>query len=365
MSPTYAQPRLAVPADSAALCRLASRVPMLGPVSYCLERDPDFFALTRLQGDAAQVFVIDEPGTGELAAMGTHVPQLLRWNGVVRRVSYLADLKVDPKHRGTHLGASMMEVAGAFLASSDACFGYGIVLAGNPLMAPIINHDAAALRFTRLSTVRNHTLFFRPLLAFRHEGTVRAASVADIPAMVELWNRQMAVRELTRAWTAQDLRDRLARTPGLSFDDFLVVERGGLLTGFAAAWDASAIKRVRLLRTGRALRCVRGAYNPSAALLSLPRVPAEGDVLPIAHVSPFCADTPGDLRALLARLCNTQRHAGRLCLDIALDRRDPLAAALRGFVGTRLDFELFAVQRRAASRVTPSTRPAHFDIALV
>ena len=44
--------RDAAPSDNAALVRLATACPMRGDLTMCMDREPDFFALARLEGSA-------------------------------------------------------------------------------------------------------------------------------------------------------------------------------------------------------------------------------------------------------------------------------------------------------------------------
>ena len=55
----YRTPRLATDADDAALSALARSVTMRGELSYVLEREPSFLAMTRAQGEGGRVMVVE------------------------------------------------------------------------------------------------------------------------------------------------------------------------------------------------------------------------------------------------------------------------------------------------------------------
>src|SRR6185503_8785547 len=116
---------------------------MRGPVSYCLEREPDFFSLTRLQGDVAKVAVVDAERGGAIDAMATGVHVTRRIAGEPRRLLYLADLKVRPEARGRGLASRLMRRA-ALEMEHGATPAFGIVLGGNRAMAPLVDDGPLA-----------------------------------------------------------------------------------------------------------------------------------------------------------------------------------------------------------------------------
>ena len=54
--------REAVPDDNRALVDLAAACPMEGDMSLCVHREPDFFALSRLEGEPWHVGVVEDAG---------------------------------------------------------------------------------------------------------------------------------------------------------------------------------------------------------------------------------------------------------------------------------------------------------------
>jgi hypothetical protein len=361
-----AEPRWATAEDDAALRRLARRVPMVGPLSYCLEREPDFFALTRLQGEGGRVAVVDGEA-GELAAMAMVAPDQLRLFQLPQRILYGGDMKVDPSLRSHGLAGKMMRFVAREMIAAGFDLIYGLVLAGNPNMEPIIAARGAPVRFYKLATLANYTVFFGPKRRPPKGISVRRATDGDLGAMVALWNRVQAARELTPIWDEEGLRRRLQTTPGLSLADYLVAERDGRLVGLLAAWDSSVIKQLRLLRLSTGLAWVRRLYNPLAALLGRPRVPADGQHLPFFYIAQPCAETADDLRALLVEIHNQRRDGGHVYFDVALDDRDPLLPALDGFWKTRIRFDVHLMDLAGRFEKPPvlDERPTYFDISLV
>jgi hypothetical protein len=357
-------PRLAGPADEPALRRLARECPMVGPVAYCLEREPDFFALTRLQGTGAEVAVIDGQEPGTLAAMATRVPVVRRIGGTLRRMSYFADLKVHP-HRRDEGHARSLFLLGRERMVRDQTPGYGVVLGGNSALAPILGRGAAGLRFRRIATIRNYAVFSGRRRPLPDGVRVRRATEADPGVLVALWNRVQAARDLAPIWDEAGWLDQVRRTPGLGIERFLIAERAGRPVAFAGCWDARAMKQVRLLGLSPALRWLRRAYNPVAHLRGRPRIPSDGEPIPFAYLTHFCAETAADFRALLSRIQDELASLGCLYLDVSLDARDSLTDALKGMFSTSFELEIYLVTPDAMDPPGLGEGPVYFDASLV
>jgi GNAT superfamily N-acetyltransferase len=360
--------------DERALRDLAAACPMIGPICYCLEREPDFFTLTNLQGQNAQVGVIDGAEPGTIDAMATSVGVMRRIGGAVRPLRYLADFKVHPRARGRGLAGRLMRRAGDDLAR-DRIPGFGIVLAGNRAMSPLLARSEAHLRFRPIARLCNHSVLIARSPRSRASADARKhapapvafrrAKRSDAGELVALWNRVQPGRELSPVWDETSWLRQVDATPGLALEQFWIAERGGRPVAFAAAWDASAIKQLRLLSLSRRLRWLRPLYNASARLLGRPRIVADGELVPFVYVTHFCAESADDFRALLARMHDELARSSYLYFDIALDVRDPLVRSLDGFFKTSLAFDLHSITPRGVEPPELGRGPAYFDMALV
>ncbi len=363
--PDHRDPRWATAHDDARLRRFVGSVPIHGQVSYCLEREPDYFRLLRLQGDPARAALIE--ANGEIVAMAACAVQALSFSGRMERVLYTCDARVHPAHRGQGLFRAIVELTLSEIDAMGAVAAYTLILKGNRAMQPMIATGVAGMRFHPLATIRNFTLFRGNQRRIPAGTAVRCASMADLPAMVWLWNQQDGQRDLRPGLTVEGLRGKFARMPGFGIESFRIVERGGEVTGFAAAWDPHPLKQVRLLDLSTPLRMVRGLYNPLARAMRRAPLPRFGEHLRFAYVTHLCASRAQDVQALLARFDNELRGTPFMYLDLALDVRDPHMQALRGIARSSLDFELFLITWEGGARATalPPDRPFFFEMALV
>jgi len=356
--------RVAGPADDRALCDLAAACPMRGPVSYCLEREPSFFALTALQGPRASVGVIDADRAGVIDAMATAVDVTRRVRGSEHPLRYLADLRVRPSARSQGLAGRLLRRAARDLAR-DRMAAFGLVLAGNRAMAPLVAEAGAELFFHPIARIRNYSVFVAPLGREHGAGevVVRPARRGDAADLAMLWNR--TARELAPLWDETSFVRHVDATPGLGFERIWIAERRGRPVAFVAAWDASTIKQLRLVSLSRGLRFLRPAFNRVAPWFGSTRMPADGDLVSFAYLAHACGETPADLRALILHVRRELAGSRCLYLDVAFDARDPLASALEGLPKTSIDFDMHWVTPRGIDPPELGPGPVFFDMSIV
>ena len=369
-----ADPRVVVrdaqPADGAALIALTSACPMAGDLTLRMDRSPDFFALARLEGERWRVGVAE----GEDGVIGC-VTASERWaylDGRPVRTTYVGDLKVHPAHRGGPAADALEEWA------RDACRAYGgddvpvlaTVLAGNQAMERRADGRRGLPALSRFATIVVHAV---PLLWSRAADVagprVAPARWDDLDEMAALWARLAPARQLAPVMDAAGWAAWIAQAPGLAIDDYLVARRpDGRIVGFVALWDQRPFKQLRVLAYSPRLAAARRLVNAVAPLAGAPRLPAPGAALPSLAALHLCvaADEPAVLRALLLHAYAMRRGGEHVFLTLGLDRRDPLAAALRGLLAQPTVVHAYATTPAGRWSGAPlDGRPLHFETALV
>src|SRR5262249_53053762 len=151
--------------DNASLRALAMSCPMEGDISFAVAREPDFFALNRLEGTRWRLGVAesqplpdrDIAGCVMAAARTTYL------RGQPRETLYAGDLKVHPSARRIGVADALTQWAVDVLADlgdSDTPI-LVTVLAGNRAMERRVHGRGGAAAFTRVSTIRAFSI---PLL---------------------------------------------------------------------------------------------------------------------------------------------------------------------------------------------------------
>ncbi len=360
--------RAAQPADNDELVALAAASPMEAGLTICVRRDPDFFALNRIQGDHWQVGVVDSPWGDVVGCIGV-AERLAFVRGVARRTAYIGDLKVHPAHRGRRVADDLSGYA------RDLCIQMGndvpcllTALAGNRGLERLVSGPRGLPQLCRFATVQSYAIpLFLPRLGARpSQYTVRRAREADLEEMACVWRVVARERQFAPVGDVADL------PPGLSVDNYWLAHRTGTgrLAGFFALWDQHSFKRTYVLRYGARLGALRRLLNVAAPLFSTPRLPTPGSGAALRQLAVFQvaapASEPAALRALLETAYAEVRRSEYVMITLGLDVRDPLSRALDGFMTIPTTLHAY-VTTPAGSYRGPDLddRPLHFETALV
>jgi hypothetical protein len=364
--------RRATHGDNAALVALTLACPMRGEIGLVSDRAPDFFALNRLEGDRWEVLVAEDAADRVVGCVA--IARRTAWlHGRPVPALYVSDLKVHPDWRGGPT-ADLLEQA-----ARDACERIGgqvaptlvTVLAGNRAMERRTPGPRGLPRFDRFATFEASSIplaWRRALPEDETPFTVRAARREDLDEMASLWSTVARSRQWTPAHDADSLSRFLDAAPGLEVGDLrLAIGRDGRIAAWAAVWDQASFKRLRVTSWSPRLRVARAFANAVAARSGACRLPDAGAPLPGATLALPCVplDQRGAMRALLLDACMLL-HGRAAFLNVGLDVRDPLRAALRG---------LWAQPTRVGAYVTTpggpwrgaalDDRPMYCEIALV
>lgn len=361
------RPRWATAEDDAALVELVRNCPMNGAIALYFDRAPSFFTLSRLQGEGARVCVVDHPAGGKLAgsAAVARMPEVFV-NGEARQVFYACDLRIAPDMRGGRMLKRLYDFLTDWGVAQGFDLGVTTVMRGNAAMAGVLAGKGGLLPYHHLATMRNYTL--QTVLPPWHRSrlALRNATPDDLPAMVALWNRLQAGRQFAPRWSEAGLRRRLATSPGLSIDHYVLAFSGSELVGLVLAWDQAAFKRMVVTGFSPAMARMRRWYNPLARLVGAAPIPGTGASLPYVYATQPCAETPDVLRALYCRVLAEARSQGRLFVSTMLDVRDPQTAAVEGLLTQHVDIDLYAMDPlRRWRQADFDGRPAYFDPSLV
>lgn len=363
------QLRLATPADNAALLELFGAVPMSGSLVLSTRRDPDFFALYRMQRGAADCWVGEEEG--RLVGMGTVLTRDGWLNGEPATVGYLGDLRA-------RFGASRARGLASF---------YGDVLRRTAqerrcelfLTAVLASNRAALQALVRRRKGREGQPHYHLLRRFsatsiqfagkRKPGRgpeVRTARAEDAAPLARFLAEDHRGRAFGYRFDQGELQHRLQHWPGFQLGDtYLAFDAKGEMVGCATAWDPSPVKRFRVEAYRGRMAWMKRGYNALAAVrryTPLPQPGREFRYFYLCNVS-VRGEDPAVFRALLDRVHADFRERGYHFFTVYLEEDDPLRPALKGFFVRELPFHLYVVSQ---SEKPPELRPGRvgFEMAL-
>lgn len=364
--------RQATPADNAALIDLAARCPMRGSIGLRIDRDPDFFALHRLEGSASRVWVTEHEDDGIVGCVAA-APRDVWLQGHPTTVVYAGDFKVHPAHRGSCVADVLQRTV--LDAARDAGDGdpliHFTVLDGNRAMERRLHGPRGLPRMHRVATLATYSI---PLLWPRTRDRssaphIESASTHDLEAMAALWARMAPGREFAPRFDADTLHAWIRAAPSLSLEQYLVArDARGNVTGFLAWWDQRTMKTLRVVTHSVMSALVSELLRAASPMLGSAPPPRRGEPLHVATVLHACvpSDRPGILRALLLEAYRRARGADRVLLNITLDVRDPLGSALHGLLATRTTIGAYAMSESDRwARPRFGARPVHFEAVFV
>jgi GNAT superfamily N-acetyltransferase len=301
---------------------------MEAAVSLAIEREPDFFALSRARGRARTLVAEIE---GRLAGC-VSVARRTAWVEARRaEISYVADLKVAPTHRSVGLGTRLVQAA----LEEESRLGPAPLLAtlaaGNRPVERLAERHGGARGLIGSVDVRCLQLFAAraPRVADFEIGRARPEDEAELVALLDGFYRE---RQFAPVFGGGGLREILHRSPGLTLHEHFVARRDGRILATVALWDQESFKRVRVLRVTPLLRLALRAIGVAARAFPLPSPPAPGRHLRLAFLR-HPAHVPGAGAALSALVRAATRHAlgaGHHFAVLTAPRGDPLARCARG-----------------------------------
>jgi hypothetical protein len=293
---------LATPADDPEIRRLLRNNPMDGEIRVSLEREPNAFLASAVEGEAHQTVVAREPSTGRIVGMGTRATWNAFVNGEPRRLGYLSQLRVDRAARGRRrLLAAGYAALRELRRPDEAPFDITSIIADNETARRLLNAGVPGLpTYRELSGFV--TLVLPGVRTSRRPRLVRIepglpgwmAEIADCLARNR--RRYQAAPVFTAAEILSPERSR-----GLSPQDFRLAVRDGRVVGCLALWDQTGFKQVVVRGYAPRLARWRPWINRISPILGQPHLPDPGEPLPHAYLSHLAVDEddPDVFRALV------------------------------------------------------------------
>jgi hypothetical protein len=331
------------------LRRLFAENEMEGGIRVSFRREPNYFYASGLQGAFHQVVAARDKLSGEIIGVGTRAVRQGFLNGNVDGVGYLADLRLESRHRGGPLVARAYRYLQALHADGRALIYFTLIAEGNRRALDTIAASRAGIPaykdFGRvLSPAVNLLRQKRPPAA---DIEITRGSRDLLPEIVGCLNRNHRRRQFAPCYTLEDFSGDAAGGSARDFSvrDFYVALRGGKVTGVLGKWDQNAFKQTVITGYSKKIRTLRPAYNLAAKLLGCASFPASGAFLRAFYAS-FIAVDHDDVTvfgALLRQLYNDHVGTHYNYFLVGLHERDPLALALSDYALTPFTARLFVV----------------------
>jgi hypothetical protein len=326
--------RLATSSDDPDLRQLLRENPMQGEISVSLEREPDAFLASSIEGERHDTILARDRSEGRVVGMASRSVYSGFLNGKPRTLGYLSQLRVDRVYRGrAGLLSRGYDLLRSQRAGSDLPFDLTTIVTDNHTARRVLGSGLFGIpAYQELEPL---TTVMLPL--WRHqkttappEFTIECGSPERIEDIARCLERNRVRFQFSPRWTAGELLSP-ERSRGLAPRDFLTAVRQGNVIGCLALWDQSSFKQIVVRGYGAKMRRWRPMVEISARLFGTPRLPSPGRPIPHVYLSHVAVDDDNAdvFSALLARAYDDARGRGHACLVAGFADRHPFLPIIR------------------------------------
>lgn len=334
---------------------------MPGWVELSFEREPDYFAATRFEGERHGVLVAREHGRSvrqdetRIVGVCARASRRVFVDGEPHWLGYLGQFRaIEAWQRGYRayrlLKAGFDQVERLLRRPDELPFDITSILSDNYRAKRLLSAGLRGMpRYQWLSGF--HTLVFRSGGSVRGEARrVQPGTAVGLAAIAHCLRRNYRRYQFAPVWDEQSLADA-----GLGAGDFFVLRDAERVTACLAIWDQRAFKQVVVRAYRPPIGPLRPLINIVARVLGNPTLPPRGQPLRHGWLSHLACDedAPSALQALLAVALADGRRRGLDQLMLGLADDHPLlstARAIRRHLDYRSDIYLVHRENDAINR---------------
>ena len=196
--------------------------------------------------------------------------------------------------------------------------------------------------------------------------TVCPATRADVPQLLDFWQREGPRRQFFPHYTDADFFGSKSTFRHLAPEDVLMAVRSDRLVGTLGVWDQSSYRQTVVEQYSHDLRWTRPFYNTWAGFRKRPRLPAPGKPFSFrqAALPVVTDDDPQVFAALLEEGLTLTATGGPAYFMVGLHESDPLREAVDRFPKTEYVTRLFLVcwNDGEALRQSLDGRPPYLEL---
>ncbi|MBV9987017.1 MAG: GNAT family N-acetyltransferase [Chitinophagaceae bacterium] len=306
--------RTATPSDNTQLVALARVTPMPGPISICVQREPDFFAALRKRG-RAHVIVAETEGI--IAGCVSIVEEDMMVLGVQKKVRYLCDLKVHPGMRNRKVGTLLCRAMHSHLLETGADLIVSTVAEANHKVMPLFNGKSGIPGVDTVGKFYIHQLLPSPRFIADPLYTI------NIPGSME--PVVTGYRNFMQQYALYPLHDH---QPG-DVKYYAAYYQDEMVASVCLS-DMSSFKQNILVSTAWYITL---AVSVIRALSKTVRIPGNGEEIKLLYAR-GCWHAPGHAGAFKMLMSFAKQLAfrrGYSFLTVALHEKDPLRRSIKGF----------------------------------
>lgn len=351
--------------DNLALIEIFKKYPTSSSLSYVVDRSPNYFSFTNLQGNSWKILVSEVKN--EIVGSLTIIFDKVILEKQIQEISYTCDLRLDTSVRGLGLADELMKKS---VTTCQEVFNKEI-----PIFTCVLKDNKAGLKknqnldtlgITKMEEIAEiNTYFFLPFFSGKKTSNyvIRTAKENDLNVMFELWHKVSAKKNLAKYFTFEEFKNWIINTEGLGLSAYLVAEKDNKIVSFLGLWNQNKLRRVLITSEKKAMKVVRGLWNTAKIFKKLPDFPQPNKNLNFYNVINLCIDKEYDdaFIELIQKAFLITRENNAMFLALALDKKDPLNSYASKFKADR--GSLLLLSNYKFSKPIGNT-PFHMEIGL-
>lgn len=252
--------RLATQEDNYRLLELARETPMKGAMSIEVDRSPDYFRLSKLQGSESKIFVAEQSGK-LLGVVGCAFRNVSLF-GKETCIAYVGGIKVRESAKKGFSAFHLMKNIRDYLYDSKARLAILLVLNDNNEMVSILSGRAGIPRFYLINKYRISYLLYLYSLRISNNYLIRESTQSDLKELASLFSEFYSKMELSPIWAAEKLSSIIETEPNFSYENILVALSNDSIVAAVSIWDQSSFKKTIVLRYSGFLKYVKSLHTP-------------------------------------------------------------------------------------------------------
>ncbi|MBC7659440.1 MAG: GNAT family N-acetyltransferase [Chitinophagaceae bacterium] len=321
--------------DNERLIALSKRCPTRGPLSVYSDRFPDFFAMTRQQGERSFIYV-GETYDGEILGCVVLIERMEQRGEQSVKVLHLSDLRVDPRFKRSALAALLIQRYSERLQAGSYHHGITEILKNNAEPSRANNILKSSVEVRTKARVTLYKLF--PAWNYRvsKAWTYRQATPSDYPKLSKLL--QSVYRDAVGApsFSLEWLQAATQKHSSFTFANiWLALDDKNEIKACLARWDQQALRKTVVVRSSKAVKFIVRFLTLIGFLWRLPPLPKTGKPLDYQYFRWLAATSENmpALRSLLRFAMRKTRDDGKYQFAlVGFHDRDRLKSAVRGII---------------------------------
>jgi predicted N-acetyltransferase YhbS len=239
--------RIARQADNPALLELSRQTPMAADLVVSIDRAPDYFCLSNLQGNNPVIFVA-EKDSKLIGAIGFSFRTVF-FKGKPLEIAYIGGIKIDRDFQKSLVAFRLMKQVADFLGRSPVKCAVILVMGKNAAMNALLSGRAGIPVFDHIAQYQVKYLLPIRCCRISDKYLIRPAAPADIEELSTLFKQFYRNYEFALGWDEDYLSARF-QEPDFGLEKSWLLIRDDRIVAAASLWDQSAFKNTIVTHYG-------------------------------------------------------------------------------------------------------------------